>query len=98
MRRAGVSEIVVARLDDGDVSEDVAAASIAQAVGGEGVHVERAFTGRSNLFAEQAGVLEGLSPIASRVALEAAARLPRGADCLCQSLKSEQPPARYDRV
>lgn len=46
----------------------------------------------------QAGVLEGLSPIASRVALEAAARLPRGADCLCQSLKSEQPPARYDRV
>ena len=31
-------------------------------------------------------------------ALEAAARLPRGADCLCQSLKSEQPPARYDRV
>ncbi len=57
MRRAGVSEIVVARLDDGDVSEDVAAASIAQAVGGEGVHVERAFTGRSNLFAEQAGVL-----------------------------------------
>ena len=45
------------RLEDGDVSEDVAAASIAQAVAGEGVNVERAFTGRSNLFAAQAGVL-----------------------------------------
>src|SRR5207245_5017073 len=57
LRRAGVKEIVVVRLEDGDVSEDVAAASIAQAVAGEGIHVERAFTGRSNLFAAQAGVL-----------------------------------------
>src|SRR6202022_1482393 len=32
-------------------------ASIAQAVAGEGVHVERAFTGRANLFAAKAGVL-----------------------------------------
>ena len=45
------------RLEQGDVSEDVAAASIAQAVAGEGVNVERAFTGRANLFAAQAGVL-----------------------------------------
>ena len=45
------------RLEQGDVSEDVAAASIAQAVAGDGVNVERAFTGRSNLFAAQAGVL-----------------------------------------
>jgi molybdenum cofactor cytidylyltransferase len=55
--RAGVKEIVVVRLEDGDVSEDVAAASIAQAVAGDGVTVERAFTGRSNLFASRAGVL-----------------------------------------
>src|SRR5215203_5117862 len=55
--RAGVKEIVVVRLEDGEVSEDVAAASIAQAVAGDGVHVERAFTGRANLFAERAGVL-----------------------------------------
>ena len=54
---AGVKEIVVVRLEDGDVSEDVAAASIAQAVAGEGVNVERAFTGRANLFAAKAGVL-----------------------------------------
>ena len=53
LTKAGVKEIVVVRLEDGDVSEDVAAASIAQAVAGEGVNVERAFTGRANLFAAQ---------------------------------------------
>ena len=45
----------------------------------------------------QEGVLESLSPTASRVALEALARLPLGADCLCQSLRSEQPRERYER-
>src|ERR1700722_7655484 len=55
--RAGVKEVVVVRLEDGDVSEDAAAASIAQAVAGTGIHVERAFTGRANLFAAKAGVL-----------------------------------------
>ena len=57
LNKAGVKEIVVVRLEQGDVSEDVAAASIAQAVTGEGIHVERAFTGRANLFAARAGVL-----------------------------------------
>ena len=57
LNKAGVKEVVVVRLEEGDVSEDDAAASIAQAVAGEGVNVERAFTGRSNLFAAQAGVL-----------------------------------------
>jgi molybdenum cofactor cytidylyltransferase len=57
LSKAGVKEIVVVRLEEGDVSEDVAAASIAQAVAGDGVNVERAFTGRSNLFAARAGVL-----------------------------------------
>src|SRR6202171_552817 len=57
LTRAGVKEIVVVRLEEGDVSEDVAAASIAQAVAGGGVNVERAFTGRANLFAARAGVL-----------------------------------------
>ena len=41
----------------GDVSEDVAAAEIAKAVAGPGVHVDRAFTGRANLFAQTPGVL-----------------------------------------
>lgn len=44
------------------------------------------------------GVLEGLSPVASRVALEAAARLPGGTECLCQSLRSGQPAERYESV
>ncbi len=57
LERAGVKEIVIVRLEAGDVSEDEAAASIAQAVTGDGVHVDRAFTGRANLFAARAGVL-----------------------------------------
>ena len=57
LEAAKVSEIVVARLEPGDVSEDVAAAEIAAAVAGDGVRVDRAFTGRANLFAEAAGVL-----------------------------------------
>jgi len=57
LEAAQVPEIVVARLEAGDVSEDVAAAETATAVAGEGVHVDRAFTGRANLFAEHAGVL-----------------------------------------
>jgi molybdenum cofactor cytidylyltransferase len=57
LNKAGVKEIVVVRLEPGDVSEDVAAASIAEAVTGDGVTAERAFTGRANLFAARAGVL-----------------------------------------
>jgi molybdenum cofactor cytidylyltransferase len=57
LEAAGVEEIVVVRLEEGDVSEDVAAAEIAAAAAGDGVHVDRAFTGRSNLFAKTAGVL-----------------------------------------
>jgi molybdenum cofactor cytidylyltransferase len=57
LTRAGVKDVVVVRLEEGDVSEDVAAAGIAEAVAGPGVNVERAFTGRANLFAAQPGVL-----------------------------------------
>jgi molybdenum cofactor cytidylyltransferase len=57
LQAAGVSEVVVARLESGDVSEDAAAADIAAVAAGEGVRVDRAFTGRCNLFAKDAGVL-----------------------------------------
>src|SRR5581483_16883 len=57
LQAAGMSSIVVARLEDGDVAEDKAAAEIAAAIAGPGVRVDAAFTGRCNLFAEQAGVL-----------------------------------------
>ena len=63
--KAGVKDVVVVRLEDGDVSEDVAAGGIAQAIAGDGVDVERAFTGRSNLFAARAGVL-----VVDRVAVD----------------------------
>ncbi|MGB3490293.1 MAG: molybdopterin-binding/glycosyltransferase family 2 protein [Xanthobacteraceae bacterium] len=57
LNTAGIDQIVVVRLEDGDVSEDVAAADIAGAIASEGVMVERAFTGRANLFATRPGVL-----------------------------------------
>lgn len=57
LNAAGIEQIVVVRLEDGDVSEDVAAADIAGAIASDGVIVERAFTGRANLFATRPGVL-----------------------------------------
>jgi molybdenum cofactor cytidylyltransferase len=57
LKAADVREIVVARLEEGDVSEDQAAGEIAAAVAGQGVRVDRAFTGRCNLFADAAGIL-----------------------------------------
>ncbi len=57
LEAAGIDDLVVARLEAGDVSEDAAAAEIAAAIGGDGVHVDRAFTGRANLFARAPGVL-----------------------------------------
>jgi molybdenum cofactor cytidylyltransferase len=57
LEAAGINDIVVARLEPTDVSEDAAAAEIAAAIAGEGVRVDRAFTGRANLFARAPGVL-----------------------------------------
>jgi molybdenum cofactor cytidylyltransferase len=57
LNAAGVAAITVARLEPGDVAEDVAAAELAAAVAGAGVRVDRAFTGRANLFAESAGIV-----------------------------------------
>jgi molybdenum cofactor cytidylyltransferase len=57
LESAGIKTIVVAQLEPGDVTEDVAAADIAKKIAGPGVHIDRAFTGRANLFAETAGVL-----------------------------------------
>ncbi|MGE0753010.1 MAG: NTP transferase domain-containing protein [Variibacter sp.] len=57
LREAGISAIVVARLEAGDVPENTAAAEIAAAVAGDHIRVDRAFTGRANLFAQKGGVL-----------------------------------------
>jgi molybdenum cofactor cytidylyltransferase len=57
MTTAGVSEVVVARLDASDITEDAAAGQIAAAAAGHKVKADRAFTGRCNLFAQAPGVL-----------------------------------------
>jgi molybdenum cofactor cytidylyltransferase len=57
LQAAGIEEIVVARLEAGDVGEDEAAGKIAAALAGEGVRVDHSFTGRCNLFAAGSGVL-----------------------------------------
>ena len=54
---AGVSEVVVARLEPGDVDENTAAERLAIALAGPHTVREAPFTGRVNLFAEAAGVL-----------------------------------------
>ena len=57
LRREGVSEIIVARLEAGDVAEDAAALALATAFCGAHVRAEKPFTGRVNFFAAAAGVL-----------------------------------------
>lgn len=57
LREAGYAEVVVARLEADDVAEDVAAATLATALAGEGVRVGRPFTGRCNLSAQSGGLL-----------------------------------------
>ncbi len=57
LQRAGVDDLVVARLEADDIGEDEAARRLAAAIGGANVRVEAPFTGRSNLFASAAGVL-----------------------------------------
>jgi molybdenum cofactor cytidylyltransferase len=57
LEAAGIKDLVVAQLEPDDVSEDVAAADIAKKIAGPGVHIDRAFTGRANLFAQVPGVL-----------------------------------------
>ncbi|SFJ77431.1 molybdopterin-binding protein [Methylobacterium brachiatum] len=57
LSQAGLSEIVAAALEPGDVGEDDAAARLAAHLRGDNLRVEAPFTGRCNLFAETAGVL-----------------------------------------
>lgn len=54
---AGIDEVVVARLDTGDVHEDEAARRLAHAIAGAAIRVEKPFTGRSNLYSQTAGML-----------------------------------------
>ena len=55
---AGRDEITIARLEAGDVHEDMAATRLAEALAGqaEGTYLTRAATGRVNLVAERPGL------------------------------------------
>ena len=58
LRDAGIKSVIAARLEADDVSEDTAAARIAKAVTGVNLEISAAFTGRVNLYAETAGLVE----------------------------------------
>lgn len=58
LTESGVAEVVVAQLEPGDVHEDDAAARIASALMGPGLQADAAFTGRVNLRAESAGIVQ----------------------------------------
>ena len=60
LEREGATEVLVAELEDGDVTEDVAAARLAQALvlGRSGLNVGEATKGRVNLRADHAGLVE----------------------------------------
>ena len=57
LQAAGFVDVVVAQLENGDMTEDEAAARVAAAISGPNVRVDAAFTGRANLFAQCNGVL-----------------------------------------
>jgi molybdenum cofactor cytidylyltransferase len=58
LAESGIREVVVAGLDAGDVGENEAAARIAGALAGSGAEVGAAATGRVNLHASAAGLLQ----------------------------------------
>ena len=57
LRQAGIDSVIAARLEDGDVHEDAAAAAVADAIAGANLNPSAAFTGRVNLIAGARGVL-----------------------------------------
>ncbi len=63
---AGVSNVIVARLDPQDIDENTAAARLAETLCGPGLRMSNAFTGRVNLLADGPGVV-----MLDRAALEA---------------------------
>ncbi len=63
LRQSGARDIVVARLEAGDLDEDDAASLLAGRFAGTGTRAAAPFTGRANLHATTSGVLE-LDPAA----------------------------------
>lgn len=61
LRRAGIDEVIAARLEAGDMHEDAAARAVAGALlaepGGQGLDLTKPFTGRVNILAQGPGVV-----------------------------------------
>lgn len=57
LKAAGIGEAVVAKLEPGDVPEDLAATRVAEALKGGGLRMGASFTGRANLYAQIAGLV-----------------------------------------
>lgn len=58
LKEAGVTHITAARLEADDVPEDEAAAALSSALAGKSIRAAAPFTGRANLHAEEAGILQ----------------------------------------
>ena len=56
LRSDGIEEVVVARLEAGDMHEDEAARRVAEVLCGDNIRLDEAGTGRCNLYAERAGL------------------------------------------
>ena len=54
---SGIESLIVARLEDGDLSEDEAALAVGEILESEGLRLGPVFTGRTNLIAEKPGVI-----------------------------------------
>lgn len=66
LEREGLEAVVGARIEAGDVTEDVAAQTAAQALAGSGARIGAPFTGRCNVFAAVDGLLLISTPAVDR--------------------------------
>jgi molybdenum cofactor cytidylyltransferase len=57
LKQAGRRTVTVARLEEDDVGEDAAAASLGAVLAAKGLRVEAPFTGRVNIYAHERGIL-----------------------------------------
>ena len=58
LEAAGVEQVVVARLETGDVEENEAAETIGRALCGNGLRMGAPYVGRANLYAEDRGLFQ----------------------------------------
>lgn len=70
LQAAGVTTVMAARLEAGDVGEDIAAMRLASALAGNGTRVAEPFTGRCNIYALEAGLLRLDADAMARVNLD----------------------------